>query len=62
VHPQTYRSLLHAREFMRHAYDRPINLREISARANLSPYRFLRVHQRAFRFTSGRSGRPRTSS
>lgn len=48
MHPQTYRSLVHARDFMRHAYDRPINLQEISARANLSPYHFLRVHRRTY--------------
>lgn len=45
VHPQTYRSLAHARDFMRHAYGRPINLPDISARANLSPYHFLRVYR-----------------
>lgn len=30
---------------MRHAYGRPINLPDISAHANLSPYHFLRVHK-----------------
>ena len=45
VHPQTYRSLAHARDFMRHAYRRPINLPDISAQANLSPYHFLRIHK-----------------
>ena len=29
---------------MRHAYRRPINLPDISAQANLSPYHFLRIH------------------
>jgi AraC-like DNA-binding protein len=48
VHPQTYRSLTDAREFMRHAYERPINLPDISAQANLSPYHFLRVHKLAY--------------
>jgi AraC-like DNA-binding protein len=45
VHPQTYKSLANARDFMRHAYGRPINLPDISAQANLSPYHFLRVHK-----------------
>jgi AraC-like DNA-binding protein len=45
VHPQTYRSLAHARDFMRHTYRRPINLPDISAQANLSPYHFLRIHK-----------------
>jgi AraC-like DNA-binding protein len=48
VHPQTYRSLAQAREFMRHAYGRPISLPDISAQANLSPYHFLRVHKLAY--------------
>lgn len=48
MHPQTHRSLVQAREFMRHAYDRPISLRDIAARANLSPYHFLRVRRRAY--------------
>ncbi len=51
VHPQTYRSLAHARDFMRHAYRRQINLQDISAQANLSPYHFLRVHKLAFQET-----------
>ena len=33
---------------MRHAYARPLSLPEVSARANLSPYHFLRVHKRAY--------------
>jgi AraC-like DNA-binding protein len=48
VHPQTYRSLANARDFMRDAYGRPINLPDISAQANLSPYHFLRVHKLAY--------------
>ncbi len=48
MHPQTYRSLASAREFMRDAYGRPITLPDISARANLSPYHFLRVHKLAY--------------
>jgi AraC-like DNA-binding protein len=48
VHPQTYMSLANARDFMRHAYGRPINLPDISAQANLSPYHFLRVHKLAY--------------
>jgi AraC-like DNA-binding protein len=48
VHSQTYRSLANARDFMRHAYGRPINLPDISAEANLSPYHFLRVHKLAY--------------
>ena len=48
MHPQTYKSLEHARDFMRHAYRRPLNLPEISARAHLSPYHFLRVYREAY--------------
>ena len=48
MHPQTYRSLANAREYMRHAYGRPISLPDISAQANLSPYHFLRVHKLAY--------------
>ena len=33
---------------MRHAYGHPVNLRDISAHANLSPYHFLRVYKRAY--------------
>jgi AraC-like DNA-binding protein len=48
VHPQTYKSLTQARDFMRHAYGRPVSLPEISSHANLSPYHFLRVHKLAY--------------
>lgn len=48
MHPQTYKSLANARDFMRHAYQRPINLPDISAQANLSPYHFLRVHKSTY--------------
>jgi AraC-like DNA-binding protein len=48
MHPQTYRSLIQAREFMRHEYGRPVSLPDVAARANLSPYHFLRVHKRAY--------------
>ena len=48
MHPQTYKCLSRARDFMRHAYGRPIRLSEVSAQANLSPYHFLRVHQQVF--------------
>lgn len=48
VHPQTYRSLVRARDFMRQTYQRPVKLSDISARANLSPYHFLRVYKRAY--------------
>ena len=48
MHPQTYRSLANARDFMRYAYARPISLPDISAQANLSPYHFLRVHKLAY--------------
>jgi AraC-like DNA-binding protein len=51
VHPQTYKDLAHARDFMRHAYQRPLNLPDISAQANLSPYHFLRVYKQAFQET-----------
>ena len=51
VHPQTYKNLAHARDFMRYAYQRPINLPEISAQANLSPYHFQRVYRRTFQET-----------
>ena len=48
VHEQTQRGLTSARDFMRHAYAHPVKLADVSARAHLSPYHFLRVHQRAF--------------
>src|SRR5215216_6213156 len=48
MHPQTYRSLANARDFMRYAFARPISLPDISAQANLSPYHFLRVHKLAY--------------
>ena len=48
VHPQTYKNLAHARDFMRDAYRRPVSLPDISAQANLSPYHFLRVHKLTF--------------
>jgi len=51
VHPQTYRNLAHARDFMRHAYQRPLNLPDISAQANFSPYHFLRVYKQTFQET-----------
>jgi AraC-like DNA-binding protein len=51
VHPQTYKDLARARDFMRHAYRRPIDLSDISAQANLSPYHFLRVHKQTFQET-----------
>src|ERR687898_3004183 len=48
MHPQTHRSLTQAREFMRHAYSHPVSLPDVAARANLSPYHFLRVYKRAY--------------
>src|SRR5918999_6338752 len=48
MHPQTYRSLTQAREFMRHAYRRSVSLPEVAAQANFSPYHFLRIHKRAY--------------
>jgi AraC-like DNA-binding protein len=51
VHPLTYRNLAHARDFMRHAYQRPLNLPDISAQANFSPYHFLRVYKQTFQET-----------
>jgi len=51
VHPQTYKSLADARDFMRHAYKRPIKLPDVSAQANLSPYHFLRVYKQTFQET-----------
>ena len=33
---------------MRYAYRRPVSLPDVAARANLSPYHFLRVHKRAY--------------
>lgn len=48
VHPQRQRSLTNARDFMRHAYASPVRLADVSARAHLSPYHFLRVHRQAF--------------
>ena len=48
MHPQTHRDLRAARDFMRHAYGRPVSLSDVAAQANLSPYHFLRVHKRAY--------------
>jgi AraC-like DNA-binding protein len=48
MHPQTHRDLREARDFMRHAYGRPVTLPDISAHANLSPYHFLRVYKQAY--------------
>src|SRR5215218_11226587 len=46
--PQTRRVLREARDFMRHAYGRPVSLPDVAAQANLSPYHFLRVHKQAY--------------
>jgi AraC-like DNA-binding protein len=51
MHPQTRRGLREARDFMRYAYGRSISLTDVAARANLSPYHFLRVYKRAYRET-----------
>ena len=48
MHPQTYRSLIQAREFMRHAYGRPVYLPDVAAQANLSPFHFLRVYKQTY--------------
>ena len=48
MHPQTYRSLTQIREFMRHAYGRPVSLPDVAAQANLSPFHFLRAYKRAY--------------
>ena len=48
MHPQMSRNLARAREFMRHAYGHPVSLPDVAARANLSPYHFLRVYKRAY--------------
>ena len=48
MHPKTYKSLTKARDFMRYAYGRPVSLPDVAARANLSPYHFLRVYKRAY--------------
>src|SRR5215217_2658268 len=48
MHPQTYKSLSEARDFMRYAYGRQVSLPDVAARANLSPFHFLRVYKRAF--------------
>ena len=48
VHPQTQRSLVDARDFMRHAYAGRVRLADVSARAHLSPHHFLRVHRQLF--------------
>jgi len=48
MHPQTHRDLREAHDFMRHAYWRPVNLPDISAHANLSPYHFLRVYKQVY--------------
>ena len=48
MHPQTHRGLREARDYMRYAYGRPVSLPDVAARANLSPYHFLRVYKRAY--------------
>jgi AraC-like DNA-binding protein len=48
MHLQTYKSLREARDFMRYAYGRQVSLPDIAARANLSPFHFLRVYKRAY--------------
>lgn len=48
VHQQTRRSLAAARDFMRHTYGCPVRLPDVSARAHLSPYHFLRLHKEAY--------------
>lgn len=48
MHPQTYKSLAHARDFMRHAYQQSLSLSDVSAHANFSPYHFLRVYKEAY--------------
>jgi AraC-like DNA-binding protein len=48
MHPQTYRDLRGARDFMRYAYGRPVSLPDVAAQANLSPYHFLRVYKQAY--------------
>ncbi len=48
MHPQTYRGLRDARDFMRYAYSHPVSLSDVAARANLSPYHFLRVYKQAY--------------
>src|ERR687898_3331773 len=48
MHPQTHRDLREARDFMRHAYGRPVSLPDIAAHANLSPHHFQRVYKRAY--------------
>lgn len=48
MHPRTRKSLSEARDFMRHAYGGPMRLPDVSARAHLSPYHFLRLHKEAY--------------
>ncbi len=48
MHPQTYRGLREAKDFMRYAYGRPVSLPDVAAHANLSPYHFLRVYKLTF--------------
>jgi AraC-like DNA-binding protein len=48
MHAQTHRGLREARDYMRYAYGRPVSLPDVAARANLSPYHFLRVYKRAY--------------
>lgn len=48
MYPQTHKSLVRARDFMRHAYQRPIKLPDVSTKANLSPYHFLRLYKQNY--------------
>lgn len=43
--------LRRAKDFINDAYKEPLNLADISARANLSPYHFLRLYKQTFQET-----------
>ena len=43
-----YKKLARARNYMRDAYQEPIQLADISAEANLSPYHFQRTYKKSY--------------
>ena len=49
--PASYAALCRARAFIRDHYQEPLSLSDMAARANLSPYHFLRSYRRLFRET-----------
>jgi AraC-like DNA-binding protein len=51
AHMKQLSKLRRAKDFINAAYWQPLNLAEIAARANLSPYHFLRLYKQTFQET-----------